>query len=77
MADQDQTDRWLAWRRSGEGERMQELESNVADAWWDSLTMRQREIYAELQESGRGLIHLHQRILEARLASRRGREKRD
>jgi hypothetical protein len=71
MAEESKTEKWLAWRRSGEVERLRALEDEVAKAWWDSLSLEQREIYAELEEAGHGLITLHYDIRTARHAARK------
>jgi hypothetical protein len=71
MADESKTEQWLTWRRSGEMERIRATEEEVAKAWWDSLSLQQREVYAELQEAGHGLYSLHDDIRTARLEMRR------
>jgi hypothetical protein len=77
MPEESKTEQWLAWLRSGEMERVRALEEEVARAWWDSLTIQQREIYAELQESGHGLYRLHDELIRARLAARKHRPERE
>jgi hypothetical protein len=71
MADGSKTEKWLAWKRSGEMERQRALEEAVAREWWDSLSLQQREIYAELEESWHGLSQLHHDIRTARRETRR------
>jgi hypothetical protein len=73
MAEESKIEKWLAFRRSGEMERIRALEEEVAKAWWNSLSLEQREVYAELEESGHGLHHLHFNIREARWAARKRR----
>lgn len=54
-------------------DRIRALEEEAAKTWWNSLSLQQREIYAELEESGHGLYQLHHSIREARWAARKRR----
>jgi hypothetical protein len=75
MAHEEKTiEAWLATRRSGELERLRKLEEQAADAWWESLSLRQREVLSELMETHTGLEHLRQRIFAARYEARRRRD---
>jgi hypothetical protein len=66
---------WLAAR--SEALRIRRLEGDAAEAWWNSLSLEQREVYAELQDAGHGLHHLQNQIIDARIKahSRRGGRK--
>jgi hypothetical protein len=50
-------------------QRLERLEEKAADAWWNSLTLEQREVYAELTSGFAGLNYLRDRILTARVAT--------
>lgn len=65
---------WLASRRAGELERLRKLEEEAAIAWWDGLSLEQREAFSELMETHFGLEHLRDKIMTARFEARRRRE---
>jgi hypothetical protein len=72
---QDTIDAWLAARP--EIERIKRLEIAAADAWFESLTVEQKHVLAELVVDGfDGMQHLRNRILKARIASD-GRQKKN
>jgi hypothetical protein len=50
-------------------QRLERLEEKAAEAWWNSLTLEQREVYAELSQGFAGLNQLRDRILTARAAT--------
>jgi hypothetical protein len=58
---------WLASRP--EMQRLNRLEEKAADAWWNSLTLEQQKVYAELTDAFAGLNCLRGRILRARVAT--------
>ena len=65
---------WLASR--ADTQRLKQLEQRAADVWFESLSLEQREVFAELVESYDGLFHLRERIVNARIRSHtRGRKR--
>jgi hypothetical protein len=65
---------WLASR--ADAQRLKQLEEKAADEWFESLSLEQREVFAELIESYDGLFHLRERIVEARIKSQTRARKR-
>ena len=61
---------WLASRP--EMQRLNRLEEKAADAWWNSLTLEQQKVYAELTDAFAGLNCLRGRILRARMDTEAG-----
>ena len=70
MAHDPKTENWLASRRRGDLERLRKEEEDVADLWWNSLSLEQREIFSELLESHDGLTYLSNKIMKARIDAR-------
>jgi hypothetical protein len=63
---------WLASR--GEVERLREMERKAAVAWFDALTLEQREVFSELLLGHDGIFHLQDRERKALYEGRRKRE---
>jgi hypothetical protein len=62
---------WLHSR--AEVARLSELECKAAEAWFDSLSLEQRKVFAELLLGSEGLSHLRQRVMRAHFEAERRR----
>ena len=63
---------WLASR--AEAERLKELEHKAAEVWFDTLSLEQREVFAELIYGHEGISHLRSRVIKARIDTQSKRE---
>ena len=77
MGHDPKTENWLASRRRGDLERLRKEEQEIADLWWASLSLEQREIFSELLESHDGLTYLSNKIMRARIQARLRREEKE
>jgi hypothetical protein len=62
---------WLASR--GEDARLRALERKAAEVWFDTLSLEQREVFAELIAGHEGMYHLRNRVVKARIEGERKR----
>jgi phosphoribosyl-ATP pyrophosphohydrolase len=73
MADHATIAQWRAAR--AEMQWLEKMEEEAAEAWWESLSAEQREIFCELQDAHHGLYVLEQKIQKERADARKRREK--
>ena len=52
MALDPMVEKWMESRKRGDRERLEEMEEEAAEAWVDSLTEEQREVFEELLKGG-------------------------
>jgi hypothetical protein len=65
MALDPMIEEWMESRRRKDRERLEELEEKAAEAWVNSLSAEQREVFMELQKVS-ALYRLRWKRLEAR-----------
>jgi hypothetical protein len=71
MALDPMIEEWMESRRRKDRERLEELEEKAAEAWVNSLSAEQREVFMELQKVS-ALYRLRWKRLDAR-TSKEGR----
>ena len=73
MAGNEKIGKWLASRQAGELERLRKLEEEAAEAWLETLSAEQREVFMGLLET-HAFWNIRFRSKRRKVAERTGQE---